>query len=429
MLGAAALGLGTQMPAAAHALAPAWARPDPRIAIIDTDDDLRKLLSGLAAEPDNRGVEIVARYYARDCQPDDAPFKRIAFNQPGYVCGMDRWSAMPEQDLLFGRGLALLSVYQYCNNNPAKFLFGLADVQDRIARSNRSAAVAAPEAEAEADAEAALAQALAVGQPDGTPIYFGIDFDIAAAGPVEDPQGRIVKDATGAPVAAQQAVDAVLIYFARLKALMGNRLGAYGNGFINRILRKNELVRYSWVSESRAFAETAEYLSDADSAFSWHLFQNQIDRRWFTKPGACAAGFDLDTVIQNPGVKNIGAWNANGSFEIASARTREIFRQRWVATRDNIPVFAAPAAGEPLAVGACRATQWKAPAGPERNRSVRVTRDLGEWIEVDIDEDGMADGFCQKAESSGKNFVESIFMMPKWWREAAMAPAAPPASK
>jgi hypothetical protein len=64
--------------------------------------------------------------------------------------------------------------------------------------------------------------------------------------------------------------------------------------------------------------ETPEYLADMDSDVPWHLFQNQIDRRW-------SNGFSLDTLVQNPNVDSVGAWNAQDPYEISPARTQEIF--------------------------------------------------------------------------------------------------------
>jgi hypothetical protein len=404
----------------AAAAAPAFAQEkdtklDGRIAIIDTDDDSAKLLSAIKHDPGNKGIEIVARYYSRDCQPGSFPFKRIAFNRDGYVCGKNHWKGAPEHELLLGRGLAILSAYQYNSSSPSKFLFGLSDVQALIKKSQKPSHIAAPEVEAEADADHALHQAKLVKQPQESAIYFGVDFDLSKSGPVRDLNDKVVRDASGQPVASQRAIDAVLTYFSRLKELIGDRVGAYGNGFTNRILREHGFIKYSWVSESRGFSETPKYLSAPNSPVPWHLFQNQIDRRWFTAPGMCDGGFSLDMNVQNPNVKGIGAWNANGPFEVSPARTQEIFRQRWVATRDNIPVFADSKSSKPVSPGACRNTKWQLPSGPQRNRSVRVLRDLGDWIEVDIDDDGMVDGFCQKKDpaSSKKNFVESIFMMPK----------------
>jgi hypothetical protein len=391
---------------------------DGRIAIIDTDDDIRKLLSKIKDDPKNKGIEVVARYYSRGCQPSGFPFKRIAFHANGYVCGDNHWKGPPEHELVLDKGLAILSVYQYDSSNPSKFLFGLSDVQDRIKKSGKPSRIAAPEAEAEVDAKAALDQAQQIKQPQQSAIYFGVDFDLRKSGPIKNLRGTVVTDASGSPVGNQQAIDAVLSYFSRLKALIGDRVGAYGNGFTNRILREHNFIKYSWVSESRSFSETAQYLSATNSSVPWHLFQNQIDRRWFTAPKVCndKVGFSLDTNVQNPNVKDIGAWNANGPFEVSPARTQEIFRQRWVATQEPIPVFAGSNSNQLVSPGACRGAQWQSPSGPQRNRSVRVLRDLGDWIEVDIDDDGVADGFCQKKDStsSKSNFVESIFLMPKW---------------
>jgi hypothetical protein len=271
-LGVAALSVATRTPAFARDT-----NLDGRIAIIDTDDDSRKLLAEIKNDPENKGIEVIARYYSRDCQPRRFPYKRIAFHTDGYVCGENHWKGPPEHELLLGKGLAILSAYQYNSSDPSKFLFGLGDVRDRIKKSRKPPRIAAPEVEAEADASAALTQAQRIKQPQQSPIYFGVDFNLTKSGPVKNLQEKVVMNASGQPVQSQQAIDAVLTYFSRLKELIGDRVGAYGNGFTNRILREHGFIKYSWVSESRSFSETPQYLSDTNSQVPWHLFRSRLD--------------------------------------------------------------------------------------------------------------------------------------------------------
>src|SRR5262249_14157640 len=121
----------------------------------------------------------------------------------------------------------------------------------------------------------------------------------------------------------RNVVDAMLEYFREINRTVGNhyKIGIYGNGFVNRLLREEKLVTYNWISASRAHDETSDFYNRGQ----WHVFQNQIERRWFEAAGKCSTGLDIDTNIQNPKVTNIGAW---GAGEIDQARNQAIFDQR-----------------------------------------------------------------------------------------------------
>ena len=201
-----------------------------------------------------------------------------------------------EPTILIRNGLSIVSLYQYRNNLPEKFLKGLEDT-------------GSAKAEVAADAKAALEQARLVGQPEGSAIYFGVDFNVNRA-----------------------AVDSVLEYFRAVGRTVGNHyaIGVYGNGFVNRILRQEKLVAYNWISASRAHAETVDFYNSGQ----WHLFQNQVDRRWFGPPGKCSTGLDVDTNMQNPNVSSIGAW---GAGEVDRSRNQKIF--------DSAPLRDPPDAG------------------------------------------------------------------------------------
>src|SRR3989304_814486 len=73
-----------------------------------------------------------------------------------------------EPTILIRNGLSIVSLYQYRNKIPYKFLKGLEDT-------------GSAKAEVAADAKAALDQARLVGQPEGSAIYFGVDFNVNRA--------------------------------------------------------------------------------------------------------------------------------------------------------------------------------------------------------------------------------------------------------
>jgi hypothetical protein len=111
------------------------------IAIIDTPNNAAKVASKLAAQ----NVKVVVRFFARKPQP-----------------------GLGEKVMA-----SIVSLYQYRNNLPEKFMKGLEDT-------------GSAKAEVAADATAALDQARLVGQPEGSAIYFGVDFNVnrATVGPV-----------------------------------------------------------------------------------------------------------------------------------------------------------------------------------------------------------------------------------------------------
>ena len=78
--------------------------------------------------------------------------------------------------------------------------------------------------EAKADARAALDQAKIVGQPYGSAIYFGVDFDVRDG--TKDKNGKLV-------------IESILDHFKIVKQTIGDeyRVGAYANGYVNRVLR------------------------------------------------------------------------------------------------------------------------------------------------------------------------------------------------
>jgi len=197
------------------------------IAIIDTPHNAAKVASKLAAQ----NVKVVVRFFARKPQPGLR--EKIMASDGNMIDGVR------EPTVLIRNGLSIVSLYQYRNNLPEKFLKGLEDS-------------GSAKAEVAADAKAALDQARLVGQPEGSAIYFGVDFNVNRA-----------------------AVNAVLEYFRVIGQTVGNRyaIGVYGNGLVNRILREEKLVSCNWISASRSHEETVDFYNSGQ----WHLFQNQVD--------------------------------------------------------------------------------------------------------------------------------------------------------
>ena len=322
------------------------------IAIIDTPHNAAKVASKLAAQ----NVKVVVRFFARKPQPGLR--EKVMASDGNMVDGVR------EPTVLIRNGLSIVSLYQYRNNLPEKFSKGLEDS-------------GSAKAEVAADAKAALDQARLVGQPEGSAIYFGVDFNVTRA-----------------------SVEPVLEYFRAIARTVGNHyaMGIYGNGFVNRTLREEKLVAYNWISASRSHEETVAFYNSGQ----WHLFQNQVDRRWFGPPGKCSTGLDVDTNIQNPKVSSIGAW---GGEEVDQGRNQKIFDQRRFAIRPT-PVVqqSADAAG-----GGAERQSCKPDSRVARNANVRILVQSGGWSGVDVDEDGIADGQVKTVD-----LTSNLATMPPW---------------
>lgn len=335
------------------------------IAIVDTPHNAAKSAAKLAA----RNVKVVIRYFARKPQPGLG--EKIMASDGNMVDGVR------EPTVLIRHGLSIMSLYQYRNNLAEKFIKGLEDT-------------GSAKAEIAADAKAALEQAKLVGQPEGSAIYFGVDFNVTG-------QPARNRDTDAAP--SRAAVDAVLEYFRGMNRIVGNHyaIGIYGNGRVNRLLRDEKLVAYHWLSASRAHDEAADFYNSG----SWHLFQNQVDRRWFGPAGKCGQGLDVDMNVQNPKVTSIGAW---GAGEVEKSRTQAIFDRRRFVVRPTTVVQLSAGAGAPLDRQACKSDNRLA-----RNMNVRILTQSGEWCSVDIDEDGNPDGQVKTSD-----LTPNLATMPPW---------------
>ena len=366
-LGLSSLGLTSLTPAHANP-------PDGRIAIIDTTFNAAK--EPWLTHLQERGVTTIIRYYARHpalsnrCNVSET--KCMAFN---VVDGK------PEPHHICRKGMSIISLFQYQSNKPEKFLNF--------------------KTEAPADAEAAWRQATEIcKQPKGTTIYFGVDLEMNDGN--------------------KQLINAVIEYFKIIKnSNIGKNyeLGLYGNGYTSRILMtEQQLVKFSWISASRGHSETPKTISCGN----WHLFQNNLDRHWTLGKNQCKGGFSLDTNVQNPAHLYAGAWNMDGPVMADAARTQAIFDQRRFA-RCDAPVYRAP----DLNAGLIERQQCKE-VGQDAYKlvpdqtvgasyNVRVLKEEGDWLLVDIDEDGAADGYCRKAQ-----FTENFRTMPSFKRGQCM---------
>ncbi len=89
------------------------------------------------------------------------------------------------------------------------------------------------------DADRALVCADAVGQPPGTPIYFGVDYDAEPA----------------------DVTEALVPYFRKVSSILSpaHTAGVYGSGLVCKTLLADKSVTHSWLSQSTVFHGTSSF--------------------------------------------------------------------------------------------------------------------------------------------------------------------------
>lgn len=281
----------------------------------------------------NSGVDTVLRYYSDQ-------------NNAGLNC---KNVTRRERDLLHDHGLALAIVYQF--EGRAK---------------NRYTG-----ARAETDAAFCLARARAIGQPDGSAIYFGVDSD-----------------------AALNTDQGVIDYFRAVRRIFGGRfrVGIYAAGARCRLIRDAGLADYFWVPEAPAWSGTRDFMNSGQ----WTVYQNKtnIDKSLLTR------GMDqvlhIDTDMLNPGVGDtIGGFGRDGSIlRYDRARLRAVAGARFWVTAGQLDVHDEPDGASTSHV--CIA------------RMVHVLDAGPDWALVDTDEDGFGDGYCRRSA------LAPLSAMPEW---------------
>lgn len=200
--------------------------------------------------------------------------------------------------------------------------------------------------------------ALGIDQPSGTAIYASVDRDFTRAADLR----KITAFFRGFGSALNPA-----------GADVSYKVGAYGSGFVLRTLRDAGLIEYLWVSMSHGFRGTQELLD----AGEWHLAQQS--------PATELAGIGVDKNETNARFDHdFGQFTALGDARPPRGDIRiveEPSRLR-VTARRGLRLRTGPGLGfevlETLPTGTIVF---------EKSRS-------GDWVCIDLEGDGLADGFC-----------------------------------
>jgi hypothetical protein len=271
--------------------------------IIDTNHRTTAKLSSLA----DHGVTAIIRYYARFTQQ---PEKRLIRS---------------EAEAILNAGMSIAVVHQAAGDRASAFSHD-SGIADATHARNYGAKV--------------------IGQPEGSAIYFGVDFDADQS----DVNNRVVP--------YFQAVRSVLQSSDQLPKY---KVGVYGDGVALKTLLDGGFVEFTWISQSVGFPGSRQF----KSSNRWTLFQHLPSK---------VDGLDLDVDDLNPAFSAFGAFDRLDSLPVLTPRLV-------VKARGGLRLRAGP--------GTEFDVQKVLPFGTE----VSVVSRSGEFAAIDLNGDGAIDGF------------------------------------
>jgi hypothetical protein len=278
--------------------------------IIDLDWVTIPKLSCLA----KAGVESIIKYYARKTKYPDKLLTRI------------------EAEAIIAAGMTLGVVYQSAGDSAEAFSYddGMAD-----------------------GAYARTYAATKIGQPGGSAIYFGVDYDSDEPDLTERivPYFRGVRDS-----------------FCSTGNLPIYRIGVYGDGVTLQRLLDERLVEFTWISQSVGFPGSRQF----KGSNRWTLFQNMPST-------LCNCDVDIDEL--NPAIMDFGAFNRLNPI----SGSLFALRQSTVTARAGVRLRNGP--------GVEFDVSHIVPA----RRTLKIISRCGDWALVDLENDGLADGFIHSA--------------------------------
>ena len=288
-------------------------------AVFDTTHNCSTSVTSLK----QKGINTIIRYY---CRPDLT------------------WKLMGQQEAIkiAQAGVALTAVYQNRQNQFADF---------SLAKGEASGNQAYDYAEN------------VIFQSADSAIYFSADFDPSEA----VVKNNIVPFFKGIHKAFKaQAGTAKPTY----------RVGVYGSGRCCRILLEEELVDYTWITQSTGFAEYNKFLNSG----KWNLKQ--------LLP-TTIAGVEGDPNEVNPSNPDFGSFMLDPSAHGPAAPVGEI-------GEGGSDVFTVIASGG-LRVRSGPGIEFDIGSVLAAGTKVRVLSRSGDWALIDSSGDGNADGFVHSA--------------------------------
>lgn len=196
-----------------------------------------------------------------------------------------------------------------------------------------------------------------IGQPAGSGIYFSVDFDASAG----DIKNTVMPFFRGIQRAFNEVSGGQPIY----------RVGVYGSGATATALTKAKLSDLAWLAMSRGFRGTRQALDTGN----YNLEQRA--------PEAVLCGLDIDYDYANPANQDCGAFMLPVEDDAPSTDTGA--RRCKVIARNGLRLREGPG------------TNFDVVAGLEMGKIVYTLAVNGEWSRVDIEGDGLIDGFAASA--------------------------------
>lgn len=196
--------------------------------------------------------------------------------------------------------------------------------------------------------DASRAQILAerIGQPHGSGIFFAVDHDYYRAADLASIRG----------------------YFDAVANVLGGdyRVGVYGSGTVARTVLDAGTAKLVWLAAARGWSGTRDLLNTSD----WALFQ-----KW--PPVSSPLAHDGNTV--SPAWPDYGQFTPGHEGEVPSHETPNVVLAEVVA-RSGLNMRRGPG------------TQYAVERTLEFGTIVHALDKSGDWVQIDIDGDGRADG-------------------------------------
>jgi len=216
------------------------------------------------------------------------------------------------------------------------------------------------------DAASALKHAKAIGQPEGSAIYFGVDHDFFR----------------------QADLDAIKAYFAKVKTAFDGkyRIGVYGSGTVCSMLKRAGSASLFWLPRSMGWSGSRAFLASGE----WTLFQSQqeLHEAW--------GDFDYDANQFNASFADFGQFNRSepeGVIPVEMVRPFPPVAAYEVIARSGLQLRRGPG------------TEYASEGALPVHTIVNGIREENGWLQVDVNGDGLADGFMKasllKAVSGG----------------------------
>ncbi|PVE25781.1 hypothetical protein DC522_03135 [Microvirga sp. KLBC 81] len=296
--------------------------------IIDTPEQTTAKLPCLSA----RDVKTVIRYYARDTS---WPSKRLTRR---------------EAERLIEAGISIAVVHQGKGNKPSSFSKPLGRLDGAYARQYAVDVI---------------------GQPEGSVIYFAVDYDAGA----DDVGDLIVEYFIGVKEAFEFAAG-----------MTNHRVGVYGNGLVCQTLLDLGLVAHTWLSQSTGHHGHREFKASG----RWSLFQNMPSE---------LCGLDVDIDDLNPRLSEFGSFDRleNPLSPVWTAFRRGAFHELGPESFDEVAIQSSVVKRGGVGLHEGPGLEFQVKQLLIAGTIVRMVRIYGDWALVDLVGDGLIDGAVHRA--------------------------------